>query len=345
MHKKILHKLSSLFLLSFLLFLNGCGTTDATDNNETTGTTGNKKPIADAGDEITVIQNESFIFDASRSYDLDGNITNYEWFCPDFNISLYSGPNDTLPMVAARPAGEYNTQLIVTDDKNATTVDYVIVKIIAPRFFANAGEDFNVTEDGNFTLDANGSFYLDGNITNYKWFYEDNNETIYDGPEEITPEIQVGNRPVGNYNIKLIVTNDKNETAEDSVTIRIGNASFIDNFDTGISVNQFKILQQHDTVYIDIRNSFEWNNTGIIEDSYKSTMSAPNINNEWLQDGSEFLTWITDKDQSFTLICAVGGRAITIASALEDKGYTNVHYLSGGINAWINAGEPTVDAN
>jgi len=47
---------------------------------------------------------------------------------------------------------KYNTTLIVTDDKNATTKDYVIVKIIAPRFLAKAGVDFNATEDGLFNI-------------------------------------------------------------------------------------------------------------------------------------------------------------------------------------------------
>ena len=245
MNKKILHKLSSLFLLSFLLFLNGCGTS---------GTTGN-------------------------------------------------------------------------------------------GFLANAGTDFNVAEDGSFTLNANGSYYKDGNIINYKWFYEDDNVTIYEGPEEKTPENQV-DRVAGTYTIKLIVTNNKNETAEDSVIIRIGDVPFTDEFNTEINISQFKELQVQNKVYIDIRGSGEWSNTGIIENSSLITKQKDYNNiSTWLQDGSSFLNLITDKDQSFTLICALGGRAKKTASALKNEGYTNVHYLSGGINAWIAAGEPTVKAN
>jgi rhodanese-related sulfurtransferase len=332
MNKNNLRKFSSTLLLSFLLFFNGCGTTDPT---------GNKLPIADAGEDITVIQNELFTFDARNSYDLDGTITNYEWFCPGFNISLYSGPNSTLTMPAGRPVGDYNTTLIVTDDKNATAKDYVIVKIIAPRFLAHAGMDFNVTENGFFTLDANESFYLDGTITSYEWLYTDNNDTLYKGSEEKTPNIQA-NRSVGNYNIKLIVTNDKNETAEDSVIIRIGDAPFTDVFDRGISVEQFKILQQENTVYIDIRTDGELS-SGIIEGS--ETILNPNGIGMWLQEGSDFLNLGISKDDSFTIICATDSRASGVANGLYDNGYIHVHYIVGGINAWKNAGNPVVDVN
>ncbi len=341
MYKNNFQKISSALTLSFLLFFNGCGTTNVTGDNPN-----NILPIADAGEDIVVIQNELFTFDASRSYDLDGNITNYEWFCPGFNISLYSGPNSSLTMPAGRPIGDYNTTLIVTDDKNTTTEDYVIVKIIAPIFIAEAGENFQVLQDNFFTLDANKSFYKEGNIVSYEWLYTDNNLSLYKGSENITPDIQAI-RAVGNYDIKLIVTNDKNETAEDIVTIYIdednsGN-QFVDIFSLEINISQFKELQQQNTVYIDIRGSSEWKSTGIIEGSYTNTILASNINNIWLQEGSEFLTWVTDKDQSFTIICYSGaGRARSVAEELERNGYTNVHWLSGGIGMWITAEENLV---
>jgi len=333
MKTTLLHKFLSVFLLSYLLFFTGCGTTDVT---------GNKLPIADAGEDITVVQNEMFTFDGSRSYDEDGNIVSYEWYCAGFDISLYKGANNTLTMPAQRPIGEYNTTLIVTDDKNATAVDYVIVKIIAPTFQADAGSDLNVTENGSFTLDANKSYYKDGNIINYKWIYTDNNITLYDGPNAITPNL-VANRAIGTYKIKLIVTNDKNQSLEDTLFLQIGNAPFEDIYSTGISVLQFKKFKDENKVYIDVRNPNEWADTGIIEGSYKITKPADI--NIWLQDGSDFLNIVTEKDQSFVLICAAGSRATTTANQLKDKGFTKVHYLIDGINGWRDAGEPTVSAN
>lgn len=334
MYKNSLHLLGSALLLFFLLFFNGCGTSNAT---------GNKLPVADAGDDITVVQNDFFTFDASRSYDLDGNITSYEWYCTDFNISLYKGPNSTLTLPAQRPVGVYNTKLTVTDDKNATTVDYVLVKIIPPVFVADAGENFQVVQNEYYTLDANNSFYLNGNITSYEWIYTDNNITLYKGQNKKSPSLQA-NRSVGSYDIKLIVTNDKNQTAEDIVTMHVeesDNNQFKDIYSIDVTIAQFKVLKEQNIVYIDVRNPNEWaSQTGIIEGSHLITKPADI--NTWLQNGSDFLNLVTDKDQSFVLICAAGSRATATANQLKDKGYTKVHYLIGGINSWIDAGEPTV---
>jgi rhodanese-related sulfurtransferase len=322
-------------LLSFLLFCTGCNSNNAI---------GNKSPVANAGKDIVVIQNKLFTFDGSKSYDLDGNITNYEWLCADFNISLYKGLESSLTIPAQRPIGVYGVKLIVTDDKNATAEDIVLVKIIKPTLVANAGEDIIVKQHELFTFDGSKSYDLDGNITNYEWYCTDYNITLYKGTESnLTIPAE---RPVGEYKVKLIVTDDKNKTAEDIVKVIITKPDDEsehqngDIFDIGITVDQFKTLKQQGAVYIDIRTPNEWNSqTGIIEDSYKIA------NQSNIQNDSEFLNIVTQKDQSFILICAAGGRAYTTANKLKNIGYTNVHYLEGGIDAWIAAGEPTVQNN
>ncbi len=328
MNKNGLQQLSAVFLLSFLLFFSGCGSSD---------TTGNKLPVADAGGingVITVEQNDFFTFDASKSYDVDGTITNYEWFCPGLNFTLYSGSNNTLTMPAARDVGDYNTTLIITDDKNATATDYVIVRILAPTFVVDAGADQNVTENEFYTLNANKSFYTKGNIVSYEWLYADNNVSIYKGSDSnLTLQ---ADREVGYYNIQLIVTNDKNETAKDSVIVRIGDAPFVDVFGTSITVDQFKTLQEQSTIYIDVRTDGELHNSGIIEGSY--TIVNPANINTWLQEGSKFLDLVTTPNQSFTIICSTGSRASGVANALLDKGYTKVHFLGVGTDGWRSSG-------
>jgi rhodanese-related sulfurtransferase len=350
--KKTIFAKQTIFLFLFLsLLFSGCGSTSTetppvkqADNIRNKHSV-NLPPVADAGDTITVVQNQPFTFDASKSYDPDGNITSYEWFCPDLNISLYKGTKNTLTIPAQRPIGEYNTTLIVTDNENAISIDHVLVKIIAPRFVADAGENFQVIQNDYFALDADNSFYLDGKIVNYKWTYTDNNITLYKGANPKSPLLEA-NRSPGTYNIKLIITNDKNQTAVDYVTMYIEESTsnqFQDIYDTGITIEQFKKLQDENIVYIDVRRSSEWHSdTGIIEGSYLIT--KPSDINTWLTEGSEFLDLVTDKNQSFILICLHGGRAESTATKLKDKGYSKVHYLIGGINNWINNGEPTVTA-
>jgi rhodanese-related sulfurtransferase len=354
MKKVIFDKHTILFFLFLSLLFSGCGPTDTSSDkvsvpkqNDTIRNRPalNLPPVADAGETIIVEKNQPFTFDARKSYDPDGKIISYEWYCPDLNISLYKGSKNTLTIPAQRPIGDYNTTLIVTDDKNATSIDYVLVKIVPPKFIADAGENFQVLQNDYFTLNAGNSFYHDGKIVTYEWIYTDNNITLYKGSESESPLLKADRSP-GAYKIKLIITNDKNQTAIDNVTIHIEESpdnQFKDIYDTGITIEQFKKLQEENIVYIDVRRSSEWHSdTGIIEGSYLIT--KPDDINTWLTEGSEFLDLVTDKNQSFILICLHGGRAESTATKLKDKGYSKVHYLIGGIDNWINNGEPTVTA-
>lgn len=58
----------------------------------------------------------------------------------------------------------------------------------------------------------------------------------------------------------------------------------------------------------------------------------------------DFLTKVKElpKDREIYLYCAVGGRSKEAAEMLIQEGYTKVYHLSGGIQAWANAGLPIV---
>ncbi len=331
------------FTISFILtlLLTACG--DGGSSN-----TQNSSLIAEAGENIEVEQNKLFTLDGSRSYDNNGNILTYEWLCTDSNETLYKGTSSSFTIPAQRPIGVYSATLIITDDKGKTSKDEVIIKVIEPRFVANAGAYWVVKQNQLFTLDASKSYSKDGKIISYEWLCSESNEILYKGSDSnLTLPTQ---RPVGTYNIKLIVTNDKHETTEDTtrVTILASDSTqspiYTDTLKMGITVNQFKQIKDEDTIYIDVRAQGEWDE-GIIEGSHKITKPHNNIQleGEWLKDGSDFLSLVTDKDQVFTLICAGGSRAYSVANFLKSKGYNNVHYLIGGITAWTTAGETLVE--
>jgi len=48
------------------------------------------------------------------------------------------------------------------------------------------------------------------------------------------------------------------------------------------------------------------------------------------------------KDKAIMLVCAVGGRSYVAGQVLSKQGYREVYNLSGGINAWYQAGLPVV---
>jgi rhodanese-related sulfurtransferase len=56
----------------------------------------------------------------------------------------------------------------------------------------------------------------------------------------------------------------------------------------------------------------------------------------------DFLTKVNElpKDKEIYLYCAVGARSGEAASLLIEKGFTKVYHLSGGIQAWAQAGQP-----
>lgn len=84
----------------------------------------NEPPVAEAGDNLTVMVHEQVNFDGSASYDPDGTIINYEW---DF------GNGDTDVGQQANYAwdtpGEYTVTLTVTDNDGDTGTDSPTITI------------------------------------------------------------------------------------------------------------------------------------------------------------------------------------------------------------------------
>jgi monothiol glutaredoxin len=50
------------------------------------------------------------------------------------------------------------------------------------------------------------------------------------------------------------------------------------------------------------------------------------------------------KDAEIIIHCQLGGRSQALADALRRRGYTNLHNVAGGIRAWAEEIDPTVDA-
>jgi rhodanese-related sulfurtransferase len=46
------------------------------------------------------------------------------------------------------------------------------------------------------------------------------------------------------------------------------------------------------------------------------------------------------KDKTVIVQCRSGNRSDQVTTFLEQQGFTNIHNLSGGINAWQSAGLP-----
>jgi PKD repeat protein len=84
----------------------------------------NQSPIADAGSDQIVFEDDIVNFDGSGSYDPDGIIVNYTWDFGDGNLGYGKFPTHIYDT-----PGSYNVTLTVMDDDNATDSDIMTVTV------------------------------------------------------------------------------------------------------------------------------------------------------------------------------------------------------------------------
>lgn len=119
-------------------------------------------PIANAGEDQTVLVGTNVTLDASGSSDPDGTIITYEWL--DANTTI--GESVIYEHLFAR--GVHKITLVVTDDGGASATDDVKVTVrttmVLPQ--ADAGDNRTVLEGTEVVLDASGS---KGENLTYQW--------------------------------------------------------------------------------------------------------------------------------------------------------------------------------
>ena len=93
----------------------------------------NERPIADAGREFTTYVNVLNNFDASNSYDNDGNIVSYLW---NFGDGVTSD-QVSIDHVYTEP-GYYDVTLTVTDNKGAVATDSIKIEVKLEESTVNA---------------------------------------------------------------------------------------------------------------------------------------------------------------------------------------------------------------
>jgi len=96
--------------------------TDSTGNQNNT-----KKPFANAGEIYSGIVAIKINFNATDSFDLDGNISKYSWNFGDGNYGLGKTTNHIYTAV-----GNYTVTLNVTDNEGNTGIDITYARIIQP---------------------------------------------------------------------------------------------------------------------------------------------------------------------------------------------------------------------
>lgn len=162
----------------------------------------NSTPVIITQKEIKAAVNQLIKFDASKSYDKDGEIISYKW---QIDNSIKDG--SIIEHSFSKP-GQYLVKLTVTDNSstknNFSTETIKVIINHPPKPIIKTQEVVAENEIVNF--DASKSIDIDGNILSYNWEIKD---SIISGQN-----INYTFNTPGNYKVKLVVKDDS-ETQND----------------------------------------------------------------------------------------------------------------------------------
>lgn len=178
----------------------------------------NTAPVADAGDDQTLIDNgdslEWVALDGGLSYDPDGTVVDYQWYKGGTMIAEGVAPQVSLEL------GTHIIELIVYDDLGANDSSEVQVTILADNMVpvADAGGDIAVTDADmddaeSVFLDGSNSFDADGAIVSYDW-YEGDIHLAHGA----SATVRFG---LGSHHVTLSVTDDDGQISSDSLVVEI----------------------------------------------------------------------------------------------------------------------------
>ena len=190
----------------------------------------NTAPVADAGQNQSLLVGETVHLDGSKSDDADsGDQLTFVWSFvarPDGSGATLSDPLSATPNFVADVAGTYTVQLIVHDGTIDSAPDTVLVTAAAAGPPANtppvadAGQDQNVSFGSMVDLDGNGSSDADGNAITFVWTLSSvpaGSSPTWSDPTAANPTFTAD--AAGDYMVQLIVNDGTADSAPDAVVI------------------------------------------------------------------------------------------------------------------------------
>jgi len=257
----------------------------------------NQAPVANAGNNGTVIlPNNSLTLNGTAS-DPDGYITSYTW-SKTSGPSSYTivSPNSPSTVISYLEAGTYIFALKATDNAGASATSSVTITVNAASNqppVAYAGSNTTITLPTNsVTLDASGSYDPDGSIALYWWVQENGPSTVY-LPDASVAKPVLTNLIQGVYEFTLQVRDNAGEIAFSKVSITVNPAAAA----PSLPVNQNPVSNAGGNVSITLpTNSVVADGTG----SYDPDGSV--VAYWWVQDKGPNTATIADQPAARTTI-------------------------------------------
>ena len=172
-------------------------------------------PVANAGEDVEVVEGESFELNGSASHDNIG-IVSYEWVLDDDSSGHHVHQGMTLTH-HIDVVSVWTATLYVEDRQGNIAWDSKTINVLLnPPPVSDAGEDIEVDEGTTVTLDGSGSTDAHG-IVGWQWalFYGGDDVVLKGEIVEFTFDL------VGEYSVTLNVTDGLGKWAEDTLTVRV----------------------------------------------------------------------------------------------------------------------------
>ena len=243
----------------------------------------NRDPVAKIDLSASHINSsESITFDAYKSYDLDGYITNYTWIFPG-GIKDY-GSKTTHKFGIQN--GSQQVKLVVVDDDGAISSADTTIRVGNLRPVAVGGLDNVISTYENISFDGSKSYDPDGSIQNYTWNFGDgtlsNNAVVIHYWTEN-----------GTYNVTLLVSDNDGASSMASLLITVLNRA-PEAYFPDIIVNSYQNVSLNGSRCFDMDGylvNFTWNMGG------GKFLFGPEVTAMWTKAGQyEILLTVRDND-------------------------------------------------
>ena len=103
---------------------------------------------------------------------------------------------------------------------------------------------------------------------------------------------------------------------------------------------QQALIDDPNTLILDVRDEGDLNLTGIIEGSENVSMGTLYFKADHNMPSEFQATCLADKERTIITTCTLGLVASIAAKTLKDYGFTNVKILEGGNKSWGESGLP-----
>ena len=197
----------------------------------------NRPPVANPGNDRTVLVGTQVSLDGSQSSDPDGDaLTAYRWQLlqspADSGVTLI-GDDTPKPSFTVTKPRLYRFQLIVNDGFLDSSPAIVNISTSNSPPVADAGQDQHVDLDSTVTLDGSHSTDIDGDHLAYAWAFlakpQNSLAALFDPAHPSdgttnTPQPRFAIDLPGTYRIRLIVNDGQVNSAADIVIVGTNNA-------------------------------------------------------------------------------------------------------------------------